>query len=182
MQLRGIIGVFFLLALIGSVSAAGVTVSVADSPIGTGGKADIPVTVSGADNMAGMDLTVTYDTAVLKFNEVKQGDLTKKGLIEAKEVSPGQINIGFVNPAGITGDGTLLTISFFAVGEKGSTSQVQIMNRGAFNLDRLDVPLTVNSGTVTVGDKAIAPVETGTIIGAVMLVIIGAAAYSRKRE
>lgn len=181
MRVQAIIGIIILSALIGCAGAASVTVSVSDSSIGAGGTADIPVTISGADNMAGMDLTVTYDPGVLEFTGVKQGDLTKNGLVEANEVLPGTVNIGFVNPAGISGDGTLYTLGFTAVGEKGASSPVTLVNRGAFNLDRLDVPLAVTGGTVTVGDKAMAAIGTEVVLGALALAVL-AAVYLRKQE
>jgi hypothetical protein len=85
-----------------------------------------------------------------------------------------------VNPSGISGEGTLFSLGFTAVGGKGSSSTLTLINRGAFNLDRLDVPLTATSGTVTVTDKALAPVGMEVIIGAVSLSVL-LVAYSRKR-
>jgi hypothetical protein len=180
MRLPGIIGIMILLSLIGTAGAAGVTVSVADTSIGTGGSADVPVTISGADRLGGMDLTVTYDPAVLKYTGVKQGDLTKNGLIEAKEAEPGRVNIGFINAAGISGDGTLLTLGFTATGAKGTSSPVTVVNRGGFTTSHLDVPATVNSGTVTVTGQNPLPVGTETITGALVAAVL-LAGYRQKK-
>jgi len=181
MRFQLMIGIMLLLALVGASAAAGVTVSVADTSVGTGGKADIPVTISGADKMGGMDLTVTYDPAVLSYTGVKQGDLIKNGMIEAHETKPGTLNIGFVNPAGISGDGTLFTLGFTAPGAKGTTSPVTLVNRGGFTTNHLDVPATMTSGTVTVTGKNFLPVGTEAIISALVaaVLLIGA---SRKKD
>jgi hypothetical protein len=180
MRSNVIIGICILLALVSVVSAAGVTVSVADSSIGTGGKADIPVTVSGADRMGGMDMTITYDPAVLKFTGVKPGDLTKNGLIEANETRPGTINIGFINIDGISGDGNLFTVGFTAVGQSGTSSPVKLTNRKAFRIDLLDVPLTLKSGTITIAEKKTAPIGTEVIICAISFAVLFMAVYRRR--
>jgi adenosylcobinamide amidohydrolase len=119
-----------------------------------------------------MDLTVTYDPAVLKYSGVKQGDLIKNGLMEAKEAEPGTVNIGFVNPAGISSDGTLFTIGFTATGAKGTSSPVTLVNRGGFTTNHLDVPATMNSGTVTVTGQNFLPVGMEAIIGALAVVVL----------
>jgi len=151
MKLRMIIGIIAMIALIGAVSAAGIVISVNGQTVGAGSKAIIPVKVAGASNLGGVDLTVTYDPKVLKFESAASGALSTNGMIEANEATPGTVMIGAVDSAGMTGDGTLVDMTFSVVGATGATSPVDVTVRGAYTADQKDVASQANGGTITVG-------------------------------
>lgn len=151
MKDRWIIGIIAMIALIGAVSAAGIVISVNGQTVGAGGKAVIPVKVAGASDLGGVDLTVTYDPAVMKFAGAETGALSTNGMIESNEATPGTVMIGVVDSAGMTGDGTVVDLTFNVIGAAGATSPVNVAVRGAYTTDQKDVASQTTGGTITVG-------------------------------
>jgi hypothetical protein len=138
-------------ALVCTVSAAGIVVKIDGQTVGAGGKAVIPVKVAGASNLGGVDLTVTYDPVVLKFTKAEQGALSTNGMIEANETRPGTVLMGLVDSKGMTGDGNLVDLTFDVIGAQGSSSQMNVIVRGAYSSDLKDVANQGIGGTITVG-------------------------------
>jgi hypothetical protein len=170
-----------VIVLVGVVSAAGIVVKIDSQTLAAGGKAVIPVKVSGASNLGAIDLTVTYDTAALKFSKAELGAFPTNGMVEANEVQPGTIFIGIVDSNGMTGDGTLADLTFDVLGAQGSSSQMNVAVRGAYATDLKDVVNQVSGGTITVGAPGSgtgtggkASLSVAVAIGA--LIVAGAAA------
>ncbi|MFA5268449.1 MAG: cohesin domain-containing protein [Methanoregula sp.] len=151
MKLRWIVGIIAMIALVSAVSAAGIVISVNGQTVGAGSTAVIPVTVSGASGLGGVDLTVTYDPKVLKFVSAEAGALSTNGMIESNEAMPGTVLIGAVDSAGMTGAGTIVDMTFTVIGATGATSPVDVEVRGAYTTDQKDVASQVTGGTITVG-------------------------------
>ena len=151
MKITWFIALIAVIALVCTVSAAGIVVKIDGQTVGAGGKAVIPVKVTGASNLGGVDLTVTYDPAVLKFTKAAQGALSTNGMIESNETHQGTVLMGLVDSQGITGDGNLVDLSFDVIGAQGSSSQINVIVRGAYGLDLKDVANQGIGGTITVG-------------------------------
>ena len=151
MKITWFIASIAVIALVCTVSAAGIVVKIDGQTVGAGGKAVIPVKVTGASNLGGVDLTVTYDPAVLKFTKAAQGALSTNGMIESNETHQGTVLMGLVDSQGITGDGNLVDLSFDVIGAQGSSSQINVIVRGAYGLDLKDVANQGIGGTITVG-------------------------------
>jgi hypothetical protein len=151
MKSRWIIAMIAMIALVGAVSAAGIVISVNGQTAGAGSKAVIPVTVSGASGLGGVDLTVTYDPKVLKFVSAEAGALSTNGMIESNEPTSGTVLIGAVDSKGMTGDGTIVAMTFNVIGANGATSPVGVEVRGAYTTDQKDVASQASGGTITVG-------------------------------
>ena len=165
------------LLLIGTASAAAVIVTIPSGSVGAGAKATIPVTVSGASNLGAMDLTISYDPAILKFSKADLGELSTNGIVEGNEIQPGVAKISFVDTKGISGDGTLLRITFDVVGTNGASAT---LNAGAkvYGLDLKDVPTTTNGGTITVSQPK-SGIETSVILIAIGL---GMIVFAKRRN
>lgn len=165
------------LLLIGTASAAAVIVTIPSSSVGAGAKATIPVTVSGASNLGAMDLTITYDPAILKFSKAELGELSTNGLVEGNEALPGVAKISFADTKGISGDGTLLKVTFDVVGVKGASTT---LNAGAkaYGLDLKDIPATTQGGTITVSQPK-SGIETAVILLAIGL---GVVVFAKRRD
>ena len=170
-----------LALLVAAASAANVTLSVQSQTVASGGTATVPIAIAGASSIGAMDLTVTYDPAVLAFVEAKTGALSTNGMVQANGTTPGTVRIAFVDSAGINGDGVILTLAFTSKGANGASSKVDLVSRGVYNLDRVDVPVTTAGGTVTIGSGGKSPLPAGIAIVA----LFGAgfvAAGRRKRR
>ncbi len=173
MQRRTVFGVIALLVLVCAAGAAGIVVGIDSQTVGAGGKAVIPVKITGAYGVGGLDLTVTYDTAALKFVSGEAGTLAKNGMIETNEVQQGTINIGIVDSQGIIGDGNVALLTFDVLGTQGTSSPMDVVVRGAFGTDLKNVANNVAGGTITVGPPGSAggagklPLPAGVAVAAV---------------
>jgi hypothetical protein len=82
----------------------------------------------------------------------------------------------------VNGDGTILTLSFNAKGANGASSSVDLISRGVYNLDHVDVPVTTQGGTVTIGSggKSSLPMPVGIVIVAILGAVF--IVYMRKKK
>jgi hypothetical protein len=155
--------------LVAAASAANVTLSVQSQTAPSGGTATVPIAIAGASSIGAMDLTVTYDPAVLAFVEAKTGALSTNGMVQANGTTPGRVRIAFVDSSGVNGDGVIITLAFTAKGANGASSKVDLVSRGVYNLDRVDVPVTTQGGTVTIGSGgASTPLPPGIAVVALL--------------
>ena len=99
------------------------------SPPGTdfrvgGGPYTVPVSITGASQVSGLTLTITFNPAALRVRSVQEGSFMRAGGIAAaftQEVdsASGRIDIAIVrtgDPTGVAGTGLLAGILFEAVG------------------------------------------------------------------
>jgi len=173
--------------VVATVNVESITISIDSTSAGSGSKVVIPVIVSGASNLGAMDLMVTYDPSILKFSGAEVGSLSTNGMIESNGDSPGVIKIGFVDSRGVTGDGTLMTLTFNVVGKKGATSKITPQVTGVKNANLVDIQTTITRGGVfTVGEGGKSPLSIVTVAGALccafMLVIYQSKRMLRKIE
>jgi len=163
--------------LISTVTAAGVTVTVSSATVGEGKPALLPVAVSGASNLGAMDLVLTYDPAVLKFSKAELGDLSTNGLVEGNEVQPGTTKISFADTKGISGDGTILKVTFDVKGAKGTSTGLGV-GAQAYGLDLKDIPTAAQGGTVTVSTP-----KSGIEMAAILIALgAGIVFFGKRRE
>jgi len=165
------------LLLIGTASAAAVIVTIPSGSVGAGAKATIPVMVSGASNLGAMDLTITYDPSILKFSQANLGELSTNGIVEGNEIKSGTAKISFADTKGISGSGTILTVTFDVVGAKGASTA---LNAGAkaYGLDLKDIPTTAQGGSITVTQPK-SGIETVVILLAIGL---GVVVFAKRRD
>ena len=160
------------------------TVSVADSSGANGDRVKVPINVVGASNLAAMDISLTYDSSVLKGIEADSGALATNSLVESNEIEAGKMLISFVDTSGISGDGTILEVTFEVVGDSGASTQIAIEAVG-YDVDLLDVPLETASGTFRVVEKGmgipIIPIIVAAVILLLILVLIVKKRSKRKR-
>lgn len=174
-----------LVLLVAISAAAPMAVSVDSATVGTGSTAVIPLKVSGASNLAAMDLVITYDPAVLQFSSADLGAISTNGMVETNSVSPGTVKIGLVDTKGISGDGTLINMNYKVVGGSGSTSPVTPLVSGAWNIDLVDIQTTTSGGTVTVGGGGASgsiPLSPITVLGAACIALVFFSIRARRKE
>ena len=154
-KIKMLVVVLFLMlafAFVGEAAAAVTTVSVADSSGANGDRVKVPINVVGASNLAAMDISLTYDSSVLKGIEGDSGALATNALVESNEIEAGKMLISFVDTSGISGDGAILEVTFEVIGDSGASTQIAIEAEG-YDVDRLDVPLETAPGTFRVVEK-----------------------------
>lgn len=179
---------FFMLAFafVGEAVAATTTVSVADSSGANGDMVKVPVNVVDASNLGAMRISLTYDSSVLKGIEADSGALATNSLVESNEIESGKMLLSFADTNGISGDGTILEVTFEVVGDLGASTQIAIEAVG-YDVDLLDVPLETAPGTFRVIEKGMPtilpiPIIIAGIILLLILFIIAKKISKRKRR
>ena len=152
-----------LVMLCTAASAAAMTVSIDSMTVQAGSKATVPVKVTGANNLGAMDFIVTYDTSVLKFSNGDIGEASTNAMASFNDQNPGSVKVALADSNGISGDGTLVKLTFDVIGASGATSTMNVNVIGAWNEDLTDVQTTTQGGTVTVGGTK-APISAVTIL------------------
>lgn len=142
-----------VLLIIPSVSAEGVDISVNNQSVAVGSTMILPVSLRNAEELSEINLEISYDPAVLKFVGIELGEISRNGIIEATESKPGTIVINMADTSGISQDGEFMKLSFNVTGADGSSSPISITSKGLRNLDKNDVSLNTNGGTVLVNGR-----------------------------
>jgi hypothetical protein len=70
------LSLLFLLYLFLTSNAFAASVSIPDTSVNTGTTVEVPLNIDSITNLAGFQLTVTYDPAVLQAAGSSRGDLT----------------------------------------------------------------------------------------------------------
>lgn len=75
---------------------------------------------SGLEGVAGIDLNISYDSALLSSPTVQQGVLISGAMLVSNTSRPGSIRIAIITPTDFTGSGPIVTITFAS--NNGATS------------------------------------------------------------
>jgi general secretion pathway protein D len=120
-----------------------------------GGPYTVPISISGAQRMASVSLTVTYNPSVLRVRSVQEGSFLRQGgaqvtFTENVDQGAGRVDIAIVrtgDAAGATGSGLLAALVF----EPVAAGQSAITPAGmAANPEQGSVGLQLVPATVTV--------------------------------
>ena len=98
-------------------------------PAGTGLASTVTLTPSGGgvfvlegqafQDVSGLDIALSYDTAVLRDPHIDQGSLINGALMMSNTADPGIIRIAAVRQGPVQGSGTIARITFAATGQGG---------------------------------------------------------------
>ena len=103
---------------------------------------DLPITVSGASDLAAYQLDLTFNGSVLKVEDVVPGPLG----ITAKSVVDGSVSFNGASVSGVSGNVTLATIQFSVVGMTGDETALDLV-AGLWDVNTLSIPVEVVSGS-----------------------------------
>ena len=81
----------------------------------------LPIQIINAENIGNMDITLTYDASVLSASSLTTGAITSDSLF-VHNIEEGIINISLVDENGITGNGSIATITFDVIGDIGDAT------------------------------------------------------------
>jgi hypothetical protein len=119
----------------------------------------VPVNLKGARAVGSLHMEIVYDPAVVSANGVEAGELGANSMIEFNSTTPGRVKVGIVDATGITGDGTVITVSFKAL-DKNKTSQLNLENLGCYNAKTLvDIILRTSPGKLVPADGSFTALE-----------------------
>jgi hypothetical protein len=140
--------------VVSACSGAGTSVYAEDRTMQQGSTVKIPIMVCNANDLANMDLVVSYDTKVLKFRSAEKGGLNANSLFESNEASPGTVMISFASSTGASGSASIALLTFDVTGANGTTSPIRITVKTASTSSGSTIPVTVSPGMFTTGTPA----------------------------
>jgi hypothetical protein len=146
-----------------SCAGSGTTVYAEDRTMQQGSTVKIPIMVCNANDLANMDLTVNYDTTVLKFRSAEKGGLNANSLFESNEARSGTIMISFASSTGNSGSASIAILTFDVIGANGSTSPIKITVKTASTSSGSAIPVTVSQGTFTTGTPSTVTFDGGPV-------------------
>src|SRR5659263_166491 len=166
-----IIAIVTVIAMIGMASATGIgSITIGGDIQGTNGQTkSVTVDVSGMSAVGALQLDVLYNSAVITVNTVTFGPAAGTGVTASNISNPsGKVTLGVISAAGISGSGTLATISFTVAGNAGDNTDLQIVKTSLvdFNILPVTTEPTITGGTFTVmGTPSSTGIDTITLGG-----------------
>lgn len=106
---------------------------------------EIPITVRGASNLGSLQLEVKYDQQAMELHGVKAGPLARNALVDSNKSAPGVVRIGLVSTSGISGDGTVIILTF-APTARGGSSNLTVSSVDASDTDLHDLVVSATAG------------------------------------
>lgn len=149
--------------VVSACSGTGTSVYAEDRTMQQGSTVKIPIMVCNANDLANMDLVVSYDTSVLKFRSAEKGGLNANSLFESNMASPGTVMISFASSTGNSGSASIALLSFDVIGSNGSISPIKITVKTASTSSGSSIPVTVSQGTFTTGTPAKVTFDGGPV-------------------
>ncbi len=167
--------------------AAGAAIEVASLEAVEQSVSDVAIEVTGGREIGALDVTLGYDPEVIELDSAQAGDIADNALFEYNEVSPGVVRAGVVASAGLSGDGSVLTLKFNVVGSVGDASTISIDNAEAWHYDQLiDLPVATSDGELTVvsgsGGRGMLTALVLFVVAAIVLLGLAAIRRSRRGE
>jgi hypothetical protein len=115
--------------IIGAPLAAAATLTLPpDAGASPGFTAVVGLTIDDASGMLGTDLVVTYDPAVVAAIDVTTTGLSAPHLLTDNLAPAGMIRISLYGATPLSGSGSLLAITFEAVGPPGSRTSLDLLS------------------------------------------------------
>jgi len=95
-----------------------------------GAEIKVPITIQNANGMAGAQFDLSYNPNVAVATAVEIGHLVKDFMLAANlsEADKGNVRIGLVGTNGVTGNGTLVVVTFKIKGKMGDKTPLKILN------------------------------------------------------
>ena len=117
---------------------------------------NVPIHLTGAENIGSLEFVLTYDPSVLEVSGVEAGGLAQSALFDFGTRSPGRLWSGLIDSEGINGDGPIAVVSFKVVGPGASTSLLALENITTYDASSLlDILTNATSGSFTVDGQAV---------------------------
>jgi hypothetical protein len=114
------------LLLVPCVSAVQSVISVPYMNASPGSEITIPVSIQDANGIGALLFNIRYGTLLLTYVSTEPGTLKPDAVVEAREITPGVVEIGVIDSKGITGSGTVAQMKFKVTGDPGSSTSMNL--------------------------------------------------------
>lgn len=136
-------------------------------------KIDIPVSIAAGSGVRAFALNVHFDPSVVEFDRVALSSAARPGTLTSTNLIPGELTLVGLLLQPMQAGGTLLDITFTAVGECATSSTLQItsclLDSGAIGCQPIDGDVTVDCG---VGGR-IVHWRSGAPVGGTSVALVG---------
>ncbi len=133
--------------------AFAIEISVPSVEVDPGAIIVVPINVDNAVGIAGGDITLEYDSTIIKVNSAQPTDLAKPLSPVTNTKIEGKIRIAMAAVNGLgAGSGALFEIEFEAVAQKGS-SPLSLTQVALFDENVNDIVVTKKDGSITIKEK-----------------------------
>ena len=113
-------------------------------------RVQVPVLLQGAANVGSLEFVLTYDAAVLEAESVELGFLASGALLDFSTETPGALWVAMADANGMTGDGSVVLITFRVLDGNGPGSALELVDVAAFEATSLlDIITDAIPGTFT---------------------------------
>jgi hypothetical protein len=133
------------------IAGAGTSVYAESRMMQQGKTVTIPVMVCNAKDMSNMDLTVSYDPAVLSFKDATKGSINFNSLFDSNEPAKGTVKIAFAANAVFSGEGSVALLNFNVIGSNGASSPLRVTVSSAGGPQGASFTIPGSSTTFVVG-------------------------------
>lgn len=115
----------------------------------TGPQIQVPVTISGANQVGSAHFELVYDPEALEVTGVQPGSALGAAQFQYNMDNPGQIVVGIVSTAGINGNGQLAVLTFRLKRTGKSAISLNLANVVLHSTSTLlEIPATPTNGSI----------------------------------
>jgi hypothetical protein len=137
-----------MLSTIPLASTTTTSVSIADLEVESGSTTAAPVLISSATNLGGCDLSLTYNSSIVRVADVTPGNME---LLRYRiDNEAGWMRVNAINVSGQDGDAIPAYLNLTVVGDGICVSQLNITDIMLLGTDYNEISCTVRSGSLTV--------------------------------
>lgn len=152
--------VLIILATINITSATEIATLYTDGDIQgqSGQDINVKIVATGMNNVGTIAIALVFDNSVLSVNSVTDGNVKTPDSFSTSNVNNAQglVAIGFGNPSGINGDGTIAVINFKVIGHVGDVSNLKL------SLTANDIATNViDTSTTSITNGKFTVIDTG---------------------
>jgi len=151
-----------MLSTIPLASTTTTSVSIADLEVESGSTTAAPVLISSATNLGGCDLSLTYNSSIVRVADVTPGDMELLTYRIDNEVGWACVNV--INVSGQSGDATLVYLNLTVIGDGVCVSPLNITDVMLFGTDYNEISCTVRNGLLTVEPPSVT-IKVGDVNG-----------------
>jgi hypothetical protein len=145
--------------------------------------AEVSVFASDAGAIGALDLLIEYHPDVVSLEGAREGEVAGNALFDFNEIEPGSVRLGVVASNGLSGDGSVATLSFAVIGAQGESTAISIADVAAWHFeDLIDLPVETNDGGLSVTGASTLSTTTLIILGLVVVVVVLLVALLRSRR
>ena len=156
--IAGLIVSAIIMTCIPMVAAGSTVVSIDDASALTGETARVPIKITGVTNLCGVDILLSYDTAVATVEEINVGDLGS--VTSSKDDEKGTVKMVWDATDGKTGDFVVMYVTLKAVGDPCDECALNLEVNELYDCDLGDIEHSVQDGTFEVPCNGPPPAST----------------------